>query len=29
MNDDYIVTVFVVIDDLLKAMNYQDDVRSK
>jgi hypothetical protein len=29
MNDEYIVTVFVVIDDLLKAMNYQDDVRAQ
>lgn len=28
MNDDYIVTVFVVIDDLLKVMNHQDDVRA-
>ena len=29
MNDSYIVTVYVVIDDLLKAMNYQDDVRAQ
>lgn len=29
MNDDYIVTVFVVIDDVLKAHGYQDDVRSQ
>jgi hypothetical protein len=29
MNDNYIVTVFVVIDDVLKAMNYQDDVRAQ
>ena len=29
MNDAYIVTVFVVIDDLLKAMNYQDDIRAQ
>lgn len=28
MNDNYIVTVYVVIDDLLQAMNYQDDVRA-
>jgi len=29
MNDEYIVTVYVVIDDLLEAMNYQDDVRAQ
>lgn len=29
MNDLYIVTVYVVIDDVLKAMNYQDDVRAQ
>jgi len=28
MNDDYIVPVYVVIDDLLDAMNVQDDVRA-
>jgi hypothetical protein len=28
MNDDYIVPVYVVIDDLLKAMHYQDDSRA-
>ncbi len=28
MTDDYIVPVYVVIDDLLRAMNYQDDSRS-
>lgn len=28
MNDDYIVTVYVVIDDMLKAIHYQDDCRS-
>lgn len=28
MNDDYIVTVFVVVDDMLKAMNCQTDVRA-
>ncbi|HEX3054307.1 MAG TPA: hypothetical protein VHP83_26865, partial [Aggregatilineaceae bacterium] len=29
MNDTYLVTVYVVIDDLLKAMNYEDDCRSQ
>jgi hypothetical protein len=29
MNDHYIVTVFVVIDDLLKANHYQDDCRAQ
>jgi hypothetical protein len=29
MNDTYIVTVYVVIDDLLKAMNYEDDCRAQ
>lgn len=29
MNDDYIVPVYVIIDDLLKIMNYQDDVRAQ
>lgn len=29
MNSDAIVTIYVVIDDILKAMNYQDDVRAK
>lgn len=29
MNDTYIVTVYVVMDDLLKLMNYQEDVRAK
>jgi len=29
MNDTYIVTVYVVINDLLKAMNYADDSRSQ
>lgn len=29
MNDDYIVTVFVVIDDLLKVMRYKEDVRAQ
>lgn len=28
MNDIYIVTTYVVLDDLLKAMNYQDDCRA-
>jgi len=28
MNDNYIVTVFVVVDDMLKAMNYQTNVRA-
>lgn len=28
MNDDYIVTVFVVVDDMLKVMNCQTDVRA-
>ena len=28
MNDTYIVTVYVIIDDLLKAMNHQDDSRA-
>jgi hypothetical protein len=29
MNDSYIVTTFVVIDDLLKALGYQDDRRAQ
>ena len=29
MNDDYIVTVYSVIDDLLKAHGYEDDKRTK
>ena len=29
MNDTYIVTVYVVIDDLLRAMHYQDDGRAE
>ncbi len=29
MNDDYIVPVYVIIDELLGAMNYQDDVRAQ
>ncbi len=29
MNDTYIVTVFVVLDDLLKAYNYQEDCRAQ
>jgi len=29
MNDSYIVTVYVMIDDLLKAMNHQDDSRAR
>jgi hypothetical protein len=29
MNDTYIVTVYVVIDDLLRVMNYQDDRRAE
>ncbi|MBZ0298370.1 MAG: IS982 family transposase [Anaerolineae bacterium] len=28
MNDDYIVPVYVIIDDVLRLMNYQDDVRA-
>ena len=28
MNDDYIVPVYVMIDDVLRLMNYQDDVRA-
>lgn len=28
MNDDYIVPVYVMIDDVLRLMNYQDDVRT-
>lgn len=28
MNDSYIVTTYVVIDDLLQVMKYQDDVRA-
>ena len=28
MNDTYIVTVYSVIDDLLKAHGYVDDIRS-
>ena len=28
MNDDYIVAVYVMIDDLLKAMQHQTDVRA-
>jgi len=28
MNDDYIVPVYVLIDDVLQAMNYQDDTRT-
>ena len=29
MNADAIVTIYVVIDDILKVMQHQDDVRSK
>lgn len=29
MNDRYIVTVYVVIDDVLKLMKYEEDVRAK
>ena len=29
MNEDYIVTVYVMIDDLLKAMQHQTDVRAR
>jgi hypothetical protein len=29
MNDTYIVTVYVIIDDLLRVMNYQDDGRAE
>ena len=29
MNDTYIVTKYVVIDDILKAYGYQDDSRSQ
>jgi hypothetical protein len=29
MNETYIVTTFVVIDEILKAHGYQDDVRSQ
>jgi DDE family transposase len=29
MNDDYIVPVYVIIDELLKIMNYQDDIRAQ
>ena len=28
MNDDYIVPVYIMIDDVLRLMNYQDDVRT-
>lgn len=28
MNEDYIVTVYVVIDEMLKTLNYQEDCRS-
>ncbi len=28
MDDTYIVTVYVMIDDLLQVMNYQDDSRA-
>ena len=28
MNDDYMVAVYVMIDDVLRLMNYQDDVRA-
>ena len=28
MNDDYIVPVYVMIDDVLRLMNYEDDVRA-
>lgn len=27
MNDDYIVTVYTILDDVLDMMNYQDDPR--
>lgn len=29
MNDSYIVTSYVIIDDVLKIMNYQDDIRAQ
>lgn len=29
MNEDYIVTVYYVIDEMLKGVNYQDDGRSQ
>ena len=29
MNDTYIVTVFAVLDDLLKAYAYQEDCRAQ
>jgi hypothetical protein len=29
MNDTYIVTIYVVIDDILKAYGYQDDCRAQ
>jgi hypothetical protein len=29
MNDDYIVTAYVVIDDVLKAYDFQDDCRAQ
>jgi hypothetical protein len=29
MNDDYIVPVYVMIDDVLRLMNYQDDVQAR
>ena len=29
MNDEHIVPVYMIIDDLLKIMNYQDDVRAQ
>ena len=28
MNDDYIVPVYVMIDDVLRLMNHEDDVRA-
>jgi hypothetical protein len=28
MNDTYIVTTYVIIDDILKAWNYQDNCRA-